>query len=44
MIDSVEVPPGKLIAAGFSEYHPLEPNNSPENRQKNRRVEFMFNW
>lgn len=44
MIDSVKVPPGKLIAAGFSEYHPLEPNDSPKNRQKNRRVEFMFNW
>ncbi|MCF7886412.1 MAG: flagellar motor protein MotB [Candidatus Marinimicrobia bacterium] len=44
MIDSVNVPPKKLIAAGFSQYHPLKPNDTPENRQKNRRVEFMFNW
>ncbi|MCF7740264.1 MAG: flagellar motor protein MotB [Candidatus Marinimicrobia bacterium] len=44
MIDSVNVPPEKLIAAGFSEYHPIAPNDTPTNRQKNRRVEFMFNW
>ncbi|HMA62878.1 MAG TPA: flagellar motor protein MotB [bacterium] len=44
MIDSVNVPPEKLIAAGFSEYHPIAPNDNSINRQKNRRVEFMFNW
>ncbi len=32
------IPPNKLAAAGFGEYHPIAPNNSPENRAKNRRV------
>ena len=32
------IPPNKLAAAGFGEYYPIAPNNSPENRAKNRRV------
>jgi len=32
------IDPGKLSAAGYGEYKPIVPNNSPENRAKNRRV------
>ena len=31
-----------LSAVGFSKYHPMAPNNSPENRNQNRRVDFIF--
>ncbi len=35
--------PAKMIAAeGFGESQPLVPNDSPENRQKNRRVEIVI--
>ena len=34
--------PGKASAAGFSQYRPLFPNDSSENRQKNRRVEIVI--
>jgi outer membrane protein OmpA-like peptidoglycan-associated protein len=33
------VPSGALFAAGFGENHPVAPNDSVENRAKNRRVE-----
>ena len=33
------VDPGRLIAAGRSEYVPLESNDTAEGRRKNRRVE-----
>jgi flagellar motor protein MotB len=32
-------PPERVFAAGFGEHQPKRPNNSPENRQLNRRVE-----
>jgi len=44
LIDKVGVAPGQLGAAGYSHYDPLVPNDSPENRQKNRRVEFLISW
>lgn len=31
--------PKKLSAAGFGPYHPIAPNNTPEGRAKNRRIE-----
>ncbi len=34
------VPPAMLVAKGYGESEPSVPNNSAENRQKNRRVEF----
>jgi len=34
------VEPGRLIAEGFGEFSPIVPNDSPENMEKNRRVEF----
>jgi chemotaxis protein MotB len=33
----------KIATMGFGEYRPLAPNDSPENRQKNRRVEIILN-
>jgi chemotaxis protein MotB len=32
----------RLAAEGFAEYHPMVPNDSTENRAKNRRVEIIF--
>ncbi|HHJ53665.1 MAG TPA: flagellar motor protein MotB, partial [Caldithrix abyssi] len=31
-------------AVGHGEFRPLVPNNSPENRAKNRRVEIFVKW
>jgi outer membrane protein OmpA-like peptidoglycan-associated protein len=31
----------RLVAAGYGEERPIVPNDSPENRQKNRRIEFV---
>jgi len=36
------IPPARLVAVGYGETRPLVPNDSPENRAKNRRVEFVF--
>ncbi len=44
LVDYVDVDPQKLVAAGYSEYRPLVPNTSPENRAENRRVEFLISW
>ena len=33
------IPPEAIFAAGFGETHPVAPNDTPENRAKNRRVE-----
>ncbi|MBN2705572.1 MAG: OmpA family protein [Deltaproteobacteria bacterium] len=42
LIETYKVPPQRLIAVGYSDTRPLVPNDSPENRAKNRRVEFHF--
>jgi chemotaxis protein MotB len=34
--------PGLLIACGFSEYHPVESNDTEEGRTKNRRIEIVL--
>jgi chemotaxis protein MotB len=36
------VPADKIATMGFGEYRPLAPNDTPENRQKNRRVEIIL--
>lgn len=36
------VNPKRLESLGFSEYHPVAPNDTPENRQRNRRVEIVL--
>jgi chemotaxis protein MotB len=38
----VGVPPERMVAAGRGEYSPVAPNDTPEGRQKNRRIEIML--
>lgn len=33
---------GRLVASGYGEHRPLAPNDSPEGREKNRRVEILI--
>ncbi len=33
------IPPGRVSASGYGEHHPVVPNDSPEARGKNRRIE-----
>jgi chemotaxis protein MotB len=40
--DSAGVPPEMLLAAAFGEYRPIVPNDTPENKQKNRRIEIVL--
>ncbi len=35
-------PPDILSAVGFGEYHPIAPNDSPQNRERNRRIELCI--
>jgi len=34
--------PARFTVAGYGEYHPLEPNDTAEGRQENRRVEILL--
>ncbi len=36
------VAPERMIASGRGEYNPVAPNDTPEGRQKNRRIEIML--
>ncbi len=42
MIDSGKVDPSRVAVSGFGATRPLVPNDTPENRAANRRVEFVF--
>jgi chemotaxis protein MotB len=39
---SIGIEPERLTATGFADLNPLYPNNSDENRARNRRVEFVL--
>jgi len=39
---SYQIDPDRLAAAGYGEFRPLEPNDTPENRSKNRRVDVVI--
>jgi chemotaxis protein MotB len=41
MIKSMAFPPDKLGAIGYGQFQPIAPNDSEENRSKNRRVVFF---
>ncbi len=41
-IEEMNLDSERFSAAGYSEYRPLVPNDSPENRAQNRRVEVIF--
>jgi len=36
------VDPARLSAAGYSEFQPIAPNDTPENKSKNRRIEIVL--
>lgn len=41
-IDNYGMPPERISALGYGEYRPVRPNNSIENRSKNRRVDVVI--
>jgi chemotaxis protein MotB len=41
-LQEVGVPPERMVASGRGEYAPVAPNDTPEGRQKNRRIEIML--
>lgn len=41
-LQEVGIPPQRMVASGRSEYDPVAPNETPEGRQKNRRIEIML--
>ncbi|MEM9068638.1 MAG: flagellar motor protein MotB [Myxococcota bacterium] len=41
-LQRTDLDPGQLSAAGYADTRPLVPNDSAENRARNRRVEFLF--
>jgi chemotaxis protein MotB len=36
------IPPERLSAAGYAEFHPVDTNDTPEGRGKNRRVDLVI--
>ncbi len=36
------IPPERMVTSGRAEYDPVAPNDTPEGRQKNRRIEIML--
>lgn len=42
LIDECKVKPQRLSANGYGEYHPVALNDTPQNKQKNRRVEIVI--
>ncbi len=42
LINKYKINPKRLEAIGYGDTRPLVPNTTPENRAKNRRVEFLF--
>ena len=41
-LQDVGVPPERMIPSGRGQYDPVAPNDTPEGRQKNRRIEIML--
>jgi chemotaxis protein MotB len=41
-LQQVGVPPERMVPSGRAEYDPVAPNDTPEGRQKNRRIEIML--
>ena len=42
LIDECGIPPEKLTATGNAEFKPIRPNDTEENRQKNRRIDIVI--
>jgi chemotaxis protein MotB len=41
LVEGHSFPPERISAAGFSEFRPIAPNDTPENRALNRRIEIV---
>jgi len=41
-LQEVGIPPERMVPSGRGEYDPVAPNDTPEGRQKNRRIEIML--
>jgi chemotaxis protein MotB len=41
LIETKAVPPERISAAGYGEYHPIASNDTPEGRAENRRVDLV---
>jgi chemotaxis protein MotB len=41
-LQEVGIPPERMVPSGRAEYDPVAPNDTPEGRQKNRRIEVML--
>ncbi len=41
LLEELRFDPKRLTAAGFGEWHPVAPNDTPENKAKNRRVDLI---
>ncbi len=44
LIENTNIQPAVLAATAYGEHRPLEPNDTPEHRKANRRVEFAVTW
>ncbi len=44
LLEDRGIPPGQLAAVGHGEHIPIEPNDTPEGRARNRRVELKIVW
>ena len=42
LVDEASFAPTRLSAAGYAEFHPRVPNDSPESRARNRRVDVVL--
>ena len=42
LVEEAEMNPGYIYAAAFGEHHPAVPNDTPENKAKNRRIEIVL--
>jgi len=42
LISKIQMPPELLTASGYSEYHPIASNDTPDGRAQNRRVELVI--
>ncbi|MEX0329351.1 MAG: peptidoglycan -binding protein [Ruegeria sp.] len=42
MVDALDIPPQRLAANGFGEFQPVNPDDTPEARAQNRRIELKL--
>lgn len=42
LLNRSAIPPENFSVTGYGEYHPAVPNNTPQNRRQNRRVEIVI--